>query len=209
MPIDDRTLSQVYGATTSDETRALYADWAVRYDVETLSKGFLLPGVAAAAIARFVPPDAGEILEAGCGTGLIGQQLAPLGYDRLTGLDLTPQMLALAETRGCYRALIRHDLAEPLAMADDRFAATVCFGSFGPGHAPPSCLREFVRVTRPGGLVLFNLRDDVEVELGFPAVMDGLAAKGLWQEVFTGPLFRAFALAEPEITVRIRVYRVC
>ncbi|MEM9049775.1 MAG: class I SAM-dependent methyltransferase [Pseudomonadota bacterium] len=209
MPIDDPRFKQVYGAKSAQEARAVYADWATRYDAENLAKGFLQPGMAAAAIARFVPPDAGDILEAGCGTGLIGLQLATLGYERLIGLDLTPQMLALAEARGCYFRLIQHDLSHPIPLADDSVAATACFGSFGPGHAPPACLAEFVRVTRPGGLVLFNLREDVQATLGFPEIISRLSADKLWQELFIGPLYRAFLLAEPEIVGKIRVYRVC
>jgi len=48
-----------------------------------------------------------------CGTGRVGAWLKGRGVDRLDGQDLTPAMLAQAESRGIYDELRTGDLREP------------------------------------------------------------------------------------------------
>ncbi|GMG84714.1 class I SAM-dependent methyltransferase [Paralimibaculum aggregatum] len=208
MPLNTEDLEHVYGARTPEEARAAYDGWAERYDGDNLAGGFRLPGVAAGFAARHVPRGSGPILDAGCGTGLVGEALTVFGFGPLHGLDLSPRMLAAAEARGVYESLTEHRLGTPLPFADGAFRAASCFGSFGPGHAPPESLDELARVVRPGGHVLFNLVEASYEAQGFPAVMERLAAAGRWREAERSPAFRAFLLTEPELLCRVFVFEV-
>ena len=51
------------------------------------------------------------VLELGCGTGICGPLLAPLAGS-LTGVDLSPKMLAMAENKSCYDRLVEADLCD-------------------------------------------------------------------------------------------------
>src|SRR5262245_36930681 len=93
-------LEAVYAAKTPEELAEAYRQWAATYDSETLSIGYYLPFQITAWVARYVPPDEGPLLDAGCGTGLSGPALESLGYDDITGLDLSDDMLKLAGSRG-------------------------------------------------------------------------------------------------------------
>ena len=57
---------------------------------------------------------AAAILDAGVGTGAIGNMLSLLGYNNLSGLDMSEGMLAQARARGCYIDLRRGVLGETL-----------------------------------------------------------------------------------------------
>jgi predicted TPR repeat methyltransferase len=61
-----------------------------------------------------------DILDLGCGTGLLGARLRPLART-LTGVDISPNMLARARQRQIYDALICSELIEFLRMQTRRF----------------------------------------------------------------------------------------
>lgn len=204
---ESEALRQVYAARTGDELAAAYAAWSNGYDRETAALGYVLPFVIAAWVARHVPPGDAPILDAGCGTGLTGPFLSALGYRTIDGLDMSAEMLAIARGRGCYRDLRQAVLGGPLPWPDDAFAAFFSTGVFTEGHAPASGLDELVRVTRPGGRCVFTVRDSVLEKGGFRDRFGTLELAGLWEPVEESPSFRAFAVAEPEVTVRAFVFR--
>jgi ubiquinone/menaquinone biosynthesis C-methylase UbiE len=198
----------VYNAKGAQAIRESYENWASGYDVENIGNGFRLPTIGAAFVARYVPNDQGPILDAGCGTGLVGEALAILGYENIVGLDISPAMLKLAERLAIYDRLYEQDLGQPIPETDNSFAAVTCFGSLGPGHAPAACLDEFIRVTRIGGHVIFNVRPDTYEEQGLKAKIDALLAGPIVREVEHSPNFRPYLLSEPELGAKIFVLEV-
>ena len=44
-----------------------------------------------------------EILDLGCGTGLVVEHLYKLGYKNVDGIDISEEMLKLSEAKGVYR----------------------------------------------------------------------------------------------------------
>lgn len=90
-----------------------------------------------------------EVLEVGCGTGLILQRLQGIAK-RAAGVDLSPGMLALARERGLD---VREGNATALPFPDDSFDVAVSFKVLA--HVPDVAvaLREMCRVVRPGGHV--------------------------------------------------------
>lgn len=205
---DKTALDMVYAAATEAELTAAYAAWANGYDTETAALGYCLPFVIVAWVARHVPRGDGPLLDAGCGTGLSGPYLQALGYDEIEGLDLSDEMLELARARGGYRALAQAALGGALPWADGHFAAVFSTGVFTAGHAPASSLDELVRITLPGGFVIFTVRDVVLETGGFQDKFAELAATGRWQAVEESPAFRAFAVAEPDVLVKAYIFRV-
>lgn len=95
------------------------------------------PEVLAGTIKRYAPSSALDILDLGCGTGLMGNVLRPLA-NTLTGVDLSPNMLEKARQRRIYDRLVCGDLtaflrtqpqAFDLAVATDVF---IYVGDLGP-----------------------------------------------------------------------------
>lgn len=131
---DSDLLEQAY---LNPDKAALYAQWASSYDDDLHQEGYQAPAHAVQLLAKIVPTDA-NIIEFGCGTGLVGELLAQKQYERLVGLDIAPAMLEKARQRNCYKSLREHDLTQ--ALNDDiRYDAGICVGvcAFGPvlaGH---------------------------------------------------------------------------
>lgn len=109
-----------------------YAQWADTYEADLHQSGYEAPAHAVQLLAKIVPTDA-QIIEFGCGTGLVGGLLAEQSYRRVVGIDLSSQMLEKAAARSCYQSLREHDLTQPL-VDDIRYDAGICVGvcAFGP-----------------------------------------------------------------------------
>lgn len=190
------------------ELTSAYADWANDYDRQTAELGYGLPFLIAAWVARYVERGTDPILDAGCGTGLSGPFLRALGYDNVEGLDMSPEMLAIARSRNVYRALTQAALGGALPWEDGHFAAFLSTGVFTEGHAPPSSLDELVRITKAGGHAIFTVRDSVLESGGFRRTFRDLEEARRWRLVEESPPFRAFAVAEPEVLVHAFVFEV-
>jgi len=121
------------------------------------------------------------ILDAGCGTGLVGAALADAGYTTIDGVDLSPAMVHQAARRGVYRELVGgFDLADP-PEARWRRAADVVFvcGVFTVGHAPPELVSSCADLVRSGGLLVITTRKAYYEESGYEDRIDRLIGQGV------------------------------
>ena len=200
-------LERVYRAKSADDLAESYDDWAAHYDEDLLSYGYRLPAIAAGLLGRYAPPGSGSVLDAGCGTGLIGEVLSLLGYGGLTGIDLSEGMLAAARAKAAYSELAQMRLGGPLALPSDHFAATAAIGVLTVGHAGPGAFDELIRVTRPGAPLVFSLRVDGGAGSDFLERMAAFARDGAWVEVARTPEFQSIPRAEPEVHNRVFVTR--
>jgi predicted TPR repeat methyltransferase len=204
---DHLDLAKVYQAEDRDELRRLYDRWADVYDQQIFGDGANRAHFRLAATLRPHLADDAKILDAGCGSGMVGVALAAAGFTTIDGLDLSPGMLVKAEERGLYRDLREAALGDPLDHADNSYDAAVSAGVFTPGHAPPESLDEIVRVVRPGGLVCFTMRVDRPPE-GFEQKFADLETAGRWSHVETTEPYQAMPETEPEVLQRIFLYLV-
>ena len=159
----------------------------------------------AAVVERHVAKSA-KLMDAGAGTGMLGDQLAARGFCNMDANDLSPGMLARAESKKIYKDCQVAELGKPLSYASDVYDAVTACGVFTPNHAPANALEELVRVAKPGGLILFTLRSD-ETPEDFQPQMDALVARGAWELVEACEPFPSIA-SEPHIRHRCWVYRV-
>jgi len=157
------------GATpkTPEGATQLYDEWAKTYDITLKSWHYeahtktaeLLEQLRGDSTAPFA------VLDTGCGTGMSGEALrAVRGVGTLTGIDISPASLDyIRENKpGVYSKLAVADLEKlattPLPFADDTFDAIVCVGVLSYVQNFAELYEEWIRVTRPGGLVIFTHR---------------------------------------------------
>ncbi|MFH1795514.1 MAG: class I SAM-dependent methyltransferase [Pseudomonadota bacterium] len=175
-------LGQVYSAKKPEEVAALYDRWADTYDAEMAAAGYRHPSIALALLARHLPRGAVPVLDAGCGTGLVGEWLGIVGYPRVEGLDISAGMLARAEQKGAYARLHNLALGGPLPFADGHFAGIVSAGVFTTGHVGAEGLDELIRICRKGGAIVLTVKNTLW-EGGFAARIAELEAQGLVKRV--------------------------
>jgi predicted TPR repeat methyltransferase len=152
---------KILTAASTDELIQIYDGWADRYDRELIEEwGYTSPQKAVQLLSGMMSLDGMRVLDAGCGTGLVGALLKEYGAASLTGIDYSPGMLAKAEAKQVYDSLDKMDMNEPLPLPSNSFDATTCIGTFTATHVKPDAVRELVRVTRSGGALIFTVRDD-------------------------------------------------
>jgi SAM-dependent methyltransferase len=156
--VTESHLDTVYNATSPDELSQAYDQWAQSYDSDMAEVGYRHPAVALALLSRHVPRGTGPILDAGAGTGLIGELLGIVGYPVVDALDASPGMLELARAKSVYRELHHAYLGERLPFEDGRYAVAVSTGVFTAGHVGVEGLPELCRVVRADGHVVLTVK---------------------------------------------------
>lgn len=142
----------VSAQANTPDNRAYYDAFAAGYDRDRDRGYHKLIDDQAAALVR--PYAAGkEVLEVGCGTGLILQRVADVAR-RAQGVDLSPGMLARARERGLD---VIEGSATALPFPDASFDVAYSFKVLA--HIPDwdACMRELSRVVRPGGTIVFDI----------------------------------------------------
>ncbi len=171
-----------YEAKNSEELDEAYRRWASQYDKDTReTMGYVGPDLAAAMLDYHLDSRKSKVLDAGCGTGLVGEVLHDMGYQNLDATDYSNDMLSEAEKKNVYDRLFQADLNQRLEVPDNSYDATICVGTFTYAHVGPSAFQELVRVTKPGGYVCFTIRDGAYEEYGYRAEMLELESKNHWQ----------------------------
>ena len=155
-----------YKPSNPEEVKVLYDDFATTYDDTLVVWEYEAPKVAAGLLKQHLP-EGTSILDAGCGTGLTGTELAGVGFESVTGIDISPVSIELAEKTGAYAALQTADLSRSLPFEDDQFDGVNCVGVLTYVPELQAALREFVRVTKSGGVLVFTQRQDLYEERGY------------------------------------------
>lgn len=163
-----------------DKVREFYEDWARSYNLDTSESGYSGPAIAARLLREHLQPTGNRLLDAGCGTGLVGVELRKLGYDLIDGFDLSPAMAAEATATGAYRD-VRGDvdlLQAPRDYRDADYDAVLSIGVFTLGHVPPEGLAVLLELARPAGLLLVSTRVQYYAQTAFQQVADALEQRG-------------------------------
>lgn len=102
-----------------------------------------------------VPADARSVLDAGCGTGVLLEQLVER-FEHVTGLDLSPEMLARVPPEVAARAALLCAPLESVELPDHSFDAVICRGVLH--HLPDidAGLARLARLLRPGGSLVLS-----------------------------------------------------
>lgn len=170
-------IARVYASKSADETKQAYEDWAKSYDEDMVSAEYVAPALVAAQVLKFVGPTE-PILDAGCGTGAVGIQLSKLGAQCIDGNDLSPGMLDVARGAKVYRDLKTADLSAKLDLQDGAYGAVACAGTLTQGHVGPEALAEFLRIIKPGGVVVATILDPIYESGGYKAEVEKLGGDG-------------------------------
>lgn len=179
MDIKNPILQRIY-ALNGDiaQIKQTYGEWAEAYDKDTQDgMGYVAPYLAATALAERVD-DGAEILDAGCGTGLVGAALQTHGLEKIDGTDISPEMLSKAEAKNAYRHLNVADLTGELDISTDRYDGVICVGVFTSGHVGPAAFEELARVAKPGAPIVATVHENVWTKEGYPEQLDRMDKAG-------------------------------
>ena len=151
-------LNDVYDGGTND-SRELYASWASTYDNEVQKNGYVTPERVAKALKDIVTNQSEVILDYGCGTGLSGFALQAVGFTNIDGLDVSREMVTLAEKKSIYKKLTVFDPSTKIPVHADQYKIITAIGVIGAGAAPLEVFDNLFSLLPPSGLFAFSFND--------------------------------------------------
>lgn len=195
-----------YQAATSEELNSAYAAWAGRYDQDTLDHmGYVGPRISCELLDNYLDSKESRILDAGCGTGLVGEVLTDIGYRKVDAFDYCGEMLDVAKRKDVYEDVFQADLNRLADVEENTYDASVCVGTFTYAHVGPKGFDELIRITKPGGYVCFTVRDGAYQEYDYRRHMLRLEADNSW-ELLT--MAHEPYLVKEDVTAKFCVYKV-
>jgi len=192
---DPGDLDTAYALRSPEDNRRYYAGWATRYDADFAERmAYRQPSrVAEAFVAA---GGTGPVLDVGAGTGLLGVALAATGIGPVDGIDISPEMLAVAHAKGPYRQLTAADLTQPLPPMAGAYAGIVSSGTFTHGHLGPEVLDALIAVAAPGAVFAISVHEGVWETRGFAAALLLLAPRILNLTVTVAPIYESGAAGD-------------
>lgn len=147
-----------------DYVQALFDGYAERFDAHVLeSLHYQAPRLLLEPVARS-GRRFDHALDLGCGTGLCGHYLRPIAQ-RLTGVDLSANMLQRAQGLGVYDALEQADVLEFLRGSHGRFDLVVAADVFIYVGALDGVFAELARVMPRQGRFCFSVEESQHEDL--------------------------------------------
>jgi len=171
-------------STSQEELNSLYEDWASDYDKDVVDLiGYQGHSIATNLLLQYLKDKNSLIFDAGCGTGLVGEELCSRGFENIVGIDYSQPMLDEAAQKNIYQSLELIDLNQVLPYSSNTYDAAICAGTFTCGHVGPNALNELVRVTKPGGYISFTVREQEWVAAPYEDTINELIASNKWQRI--------------------------
>ena len=96
-----------------------------------------------------------NVLDLGCGTGLMGEKLKPYAHS-LVGVDLSQVMLDKARAKHIYDHLHQSDVSDFLRATEDQYDMITCMDTFIYLGILDEVLALIYRKLKPGGRLLFS-----------------------------------------------------
>ncbi|MFB0996828.1 MAG: class I SAM-dependent methyltransferase [Porticoccaceae bacterium] len=196
----------IHTLTKTDDVRDFYDEWADKdqYNQDMHDWNYTGPFETVTTFQQHAPNKNILIFDAGCGTGLVGQELKRQGYSKFHGADLSQKLLDSVPD-GLYEKLIKADLNELIDVPDNHYDAVMCVGTFTFAHVKPDALNEFVRMTKDGGLICFTINEAIHEEYGFDKKIADLQEKDQWQQL---AFFKSDYIASKDVSAWLGLYQV-
>ena len=172
----------IYQLESKEKILNYYFKWTQnnQYNIDMIDWDYSGPKNAVKLFSKYAHDKAIIILDAGCGTGLVGQELSKQGFTDFIGLDFSQEMLNLVP-KNLYQKLELVDLNKPLKYVDNNFDAILCVGTFTYGHVKANSLNEFLRITKQKGLICFTVNEGVYEKYNFDKKIRKLEENKKWQ----------------------------
>ena len=152
-------MAAVSGKDVKIDPESHYDNWAKKYEKELLNEyGYCAHIIASEALLKQDLRKDCEIIDIGCGTGLVAEKLFSMGFSNITGLDVSSKMIAIAKGKGLYKKLYKKRVEDLDDSISGKFDVLMCVGSFGLGHIGPESLKTLMHLVNKGSSYYFHER---------------------------------------------------
>lgn len=158
-------LSWICSSQNLDDLTQNYDRWSDTYETDISEVWKPVPAAAALMLAQHVSDPQQTILDVGVGTGLVGVELAKLGFSKIVGIDISPGMLVKAAEKGVYGSLVCGSIGSGPFRSLDPIYHMIAIGVFAEGQAGLEELRTLQSTIAPQGILVLTARQSFLHEL--------------------------------------------
>jgi|TARA_B110000438_G_scaffold116040_1_gene113629 predicted TPR repeat methyltransferase len=196
----------IYKLQTTDEVMKFYDEWGNKdkYNKDMVDWNYTGPKETVKTFKDYAKNKDIIIFDAGCGTGLVGEELKKFGYNNFHGADLSQTLLDTVP-KDLYKKLTKVDLNKNIKVDDNFYDAVMCVGTFTYAHVRPNALDEFVRITKNKGFICFTINEGIHKEYGFDKKIEQLIKKNKWKEI---KFFKSDYIASKDVNAWLGLYQV-
>ena len=196
----------IYKLKTTEEVMRYYDEWGEKdkYNRDMVEWNYTGPKETVEVIKKYLINKDALFFDAGCGTGLVGLQLRKFGYENFHGADLSQKLLDTVP-KNLYQKFFKIDLNKRIELSDNLYDCVMCVGTFTFGHVKSDALDEFVRITKPGGLICFTINEGIYKDYGFDKKILDLKANNKWSEI---EFFKSDYIASKDVNAWLGLYKV-
>ncbi len=176
-------LENAYKLSTPEDNVDYYDAFASTYDTDFADAlGWRYPAAIAAAYRDAASKSDTPIADIGCGTGLVASALN-LPREQVDGIDISDEMLRVAEEKQLYRSLYKVDLTKALDEIANDYGAVLSAGTFTSGHLGPEPLESLLDIARARALFVIGVKKAYFQEAGFEPVLRKMETGGLIKDL--------------------------
>ena len=178
------TIYDTLHAADLDEVEGIYKNWASNYESDVINlAGYVGHLITSELLLNYLKNTESAVLDAGCGTGLVGEILYKNNFRNIDGVDFSQEMLNIANQKNIYQSLKFVDLTKKLDYENNSFDAVICAGTFTCGHVGPEALREMIRITKQDGYICFTVRKQEWEASPYLQIMNDLEKNESWSKL--------------------------
>mgnify|MGYP001214483749 CR=1 FL=1 len=167
-----------------------YDEVALNYEGVYLTAGYPDPKkvqdlVSNIATSQIIPKHRAQILDFGCGTGLVGKYLKEDGgFENITGVDVSSKMLEQANLKGAYNKLVHLKLNQedhvntvPIDLRS-KFDFVTAAGLINNNFMDLKLFEQMLVCLKPGGYMVFSARFSYLGQYWYTDVLENLEKAG-------------------------------
>mgnify|MGYP001447967255 CR=1 FL=1 len=172
----------IYKISSKKKMIEYYDNWTIKnkYNQDMVNWKYVAPKNTVNLFIKFAKNKKMKILDAGCGTGLVGVELIKKGFTNTIGVDFSKSMLKLIPKK-IYKSIELIDLNKKLYFKNNSFDAVICVGTFTYGHVKANALDEFIRIIKKNGIICFTINEGIYFKYKFNKKIEEFSNKKIWR----------------------------
>ncbi len=173
-------LKGAYAIQTPDDSKAYYKDFSAVYDsIFVKHLKYIYPKKVVEEFLQYFNHN-GAICDIGCGTGLIGYEIAKVNKSIIIdGVDISPEMILIAKKKNIYRSFYELDLTKSIHGIPEGYEGLLSAGTFTHGHLGPADLSNLLSLCKTNAILTIGINAKYYVDKEFEKVINELESNSI------------------------------
>jgi len=191
--IQNFMMMYIFGSTTNTAYRTrLFDHWPTYLEDFNACKeimGYKYPETLVEEFLTLETAKDTKILDVACGPGNVAFILKDHGFTNIDGLDPSQGLLDAAMQKKLYQKTFCCYVSpdEKTPIEDNTYDVLLCSAGMFPGSIVPQAFTELLRITKPGGIISWNIADGYEgfneFFKSYDLIYKQLIAEKKWEEI--------------------------